>query len=183
MRTPVASIRNLLVVVLVIALDCYLIQYCLDDDSYLPYEGLPLWFRVGFAGSLPMANAVVVGGALILPWRKGSRPLLAGFVLAGAFALAALLALSLVLPKDWFTPIYLTAHDSWWKLYLDYHYTFGLSRKDYLFTAEMVLFTVLFTIPEFLIAMTGGLLALWSSRGGRVSGRESGTTVLPSDPS
>ena len=94
MRTPVASIRNLLVVVLVIAPDLYLIQYCLDDDSYFPYKGWPLWFQVAFSGSLPMANAVVVGGAVLLPWRKGSRPFLTGFVLAGAFALAVLLRAS-----------------------------------------------------------------------------------------
>jgi hypothetical protein len=159
MKTPVASIRNLLVVVLVIALECYLIQYCLVDESYFPYKGWPLWFQVAFAGSLPMAGSVVVGGVSLLPWRKGARPFLTGFVLSGAFALVAMLALSLIFPRDWFTPIYRTSHDVWWKLYLSYHYTFGLSRTEYLFAAEMVSFTVLFTIPELLIALTGGLLA------------------------
>ena len=69
-NAPVASIRNLLVVVLVIALDCYLIQYCLADETYFPYAGWPLLFRAGFAGSLPMASAVVIGAilsALIAP--------------------------------------------------------------------------------------------------------------------
>ena len=124
-----------------------------------------------------MANAVVVGGAVLLPWRKGSRPFLTGFVLSGALALSALLALSLVFPRDWFTPIIVTAHDFWWKLYLSYHYTFGLSRKDYLFAAEMVFYTVLFTIPELLIAVTGGCwLAVFAGGTGFRSARD----VLPS---
>ena len=118
-------------------------------------------------------------------WRgrgHGSRPFLTGFVLSGAFAMVALLALSLVFPRDWFTPIYRTAHDFWWKLYLRDHYTFGLSRQDYLFAAEMVLYTVLFTIPEVLIAVAGGLLARWSSRVGPDFGRSVGASVGPRVP-
>jgi hypothetical protein len=164
-KKPVSSIRNLLVVVLVIAIDCSLIQYCLADESYFPYSGWPLWFRVAFAGSLPMASAVVIGGFTILARRKRGWPFLSGFVLSGAFALFALMGLALVLPPDWFTPVFRVAHDFWWKLYLQYHFTFGLSRKDYLFAAEMVLFTALFTVPELLTAVAGGLLSRSFSRG------------------
>jgi hypothetical protein len=75
-----------------------------------------------------------------------------------------MMGLSLVLPRDWFPPVYRYAHDLWWTFYLRDHYTFGLSRKDYLFAAQMVLFTGLFTIPELLIAATGGLVARWFAR-------------------
>ena len=163
---PIASIRNLLIVVLVIALDCYLIQYCLVNDAYLPFEGWPLLFRVGFAGSLPMMSAVVAGGFLLLPWRQGEGSFLTGFVLSGALGLFAILTLALVFPWGWLTPLYRAAHDFWWKIYLNDHYTFGLSHKEYLFAAEMVFFTVLFTIPELLIALTGGLVGRRFSRAG-----------------
>src|SRR5215208_3153721 len=113
MGRPVASVRNMSVVVLAFALDLYLIQYCLADENFFPYAGYPLWFRVGFAGSLPMATGVVIGGFLVLPARGSESPFLTGFILSGAFALFAMLGFSLVLPRDWFTPVYRSAHDLW----------------------------------------------------------------------
>src|SRR4051794_5688631 len=75
---PVSSIRNIHVVVLVIAIDCSLIRYCLADELYFPYYGWPLWFRVAFAGSLPMASAVAICGFMILARCKRGWPFLSG---------------------------------------------------------------------------------------------------------
>ena len=69
----------------------------------------------------------------------------------------AMMGLSLLLPGDWFKPLYRYAHDLYWKFYPKL--TFGLSHQDYFLAAQVVLFTSLFTIPEFLVATTGGLLA------------------------
>ena len=196
MKTSVASVRNLIVVVLVIALDFHLVRNGLVNVpsilhngwplwihvGFFGYESWPVWFRAGFVGSLPMANAVLVGGAVLLPWHKGSRPFLTGFVLTGAFAMFALLALCLVLPSEWFATIYLGAYDFWFKLYLSYRDTLGLYQKEYFLAAELVLYTVLFAIPELLIAVTGGLMARRSSRVGPDSVRIRGASIPPSGP-
>lgn len=106
-----------------------------------------------------MGTSLVIGGFLLISHRASERPFLAGFVVFGALALFAMLGVSLVIPWGWFTTYYRSASNLWWKLYLQDHYTFGLSRKDYLLAAQMVFFTLLFSVPELLVAVTGGAAA------------------------
>jgi hypothetical protein len=118
MRT--ATIRNLMVVVLVACIDGGLIHDCLTDNSYFPFYYWPQLFRFVFAGSVPMLSAVVVAGAFALPGRGPARPFLSGFTLAGTLAFFTLLGLGLVVPWDWFVPLYREEQSLAWDWYIAY---------------------------------------------------------------
>jgi hypothetical protein len=167
MKAPAASIRNLIVVVLVFSADFYLIHDRLDRDTPHPYFMWPDLFQFGFLGSLPMTNVVVIGGSLILSRGGERRAFLTGFVLAGAVAIAILLCLAVEMPYEWSHVLgrstdVITAQ-------LDRRNWLNLPFRQQSYTIHrLAVFTVLFTIPEFLIATLGGVVARSRTRSARV---------------
>jgi hypothetical protein len=155
MKTSVATIRNLCAVVLVLAIDASFVHDFLADDGYFPLAGWPMLFRFGFAGSLPAASVVVVAGVMALP-KRGERPFLAGFAVAGAIALFAMLALALLAPWEWFRPWFRQmniASARWHRAY-----AIPMTYGDFLIASETALFTAIFSTPELLVALAGGFL-------------------------
>jgi hypothetical protein len=167
MKAPAASIRNLLVVVLVLSADFYLIRDRLDGDTPYPYFMWPVLFQFGFLGSLPMTNVVVIGGSLILSRGGERRAFLSGFVLVGAVAIAALLSLAVAIPYEWSRDLErFTSEITDW---LNRRNWLNLSFRQQSYTIyRLAVFTVLLTIPEFLIATLGGVVARSRTRSARV---------------
>jgi hypothetical protein len=152
----VATIRNLLVIVLVVCIDGSLIYDCLTDESYFPYDHWPTLFRFVFAGSVPMLSAVVVVGAMALPGRGRVHTSLVGFTLLGAFAIFSLMGLALVVPWEWFVPLFRGVRGSSYSWYRAYFHK--MKYRDFLFALDMALFITLFTTPELVIALVGAWL-------------------------
>ena len=157
MKTPAASIRNLLVVVSVIAADCGLVHDYLADKSYLPFDGWPEAFRLGFFGSAIMANLVVVGGSMILPQRGDGRPFLAGFVVAGAASILVVQGVASVTPHHWCIPLYRAINAQAARLHP--RLGLGIPFSNLLDASFVLTFSGLIFLPELLIATTGGLVA------------------------
>jgi hypothetical protein len=156
MKAPAASIRNLLVVVLVLAADFSLI-HDLSDSILPPYIRWPPLFRLGFLASLPMANAVVVGGSVILSRGGQRRAFLTGFVLSGVVAVAVLLALAVAAPDVW--GLGLHRFPDWLFRWLIRQGWARLSFGQAEIICALTNLAVLFVIPELLIATAGGLVA------------------------
>ena len=156
MKASAASIRNLLVVVLVLAADFSLI-HGLSDSILPPFIRWPLLFRLGFFASLPMANAVVVGGSVILSRGGQRRAFLTGFVLSGAVALAVLLALAAAAPEVGGLGFHHLSH--WLFRWLIRQGWVRLSSGQAETICTLAILVVLFVIPELLIAAAGGVVA------------------------
>ncbi len=169
----VATVWDLMAVVLVATLDFHLIRHLYLVESIAPFDRLPVWTRVGYFGSLPFASAVVLCGPLGLRRRGRSRPLLARFALCGTLALCAVMGITLALPGDWLIPVYRTASDFWWRSYIADGHTFGLSRQGYLLAVEMASFAVLFSVPELLVGLAG-VVVIERRRTNRAAGNGSG---------
>ena len=154
MKASAASIRNLLVVVLVLCADFYLVRDRFDKSGLCPYFAAPEAFQFGFLGSLLMTNLVVVGGSIILSRGGERRTFLAGFVLSGAVAIAALLLLSLAIPPGWLADF--DKSTNWIRRWMDRQRWIDLPYRHAQIILRLAGFTVLFTIPELLIATVGG---------------------------
>jgi hypothetical protein len=157
MRTSSASIRSLFVVVLIVAVDCYLVHDWNDVGSLVHLHGWPLPFRLGYFGSALMANLVMFGGSILLPRRGDGRPFLTGFVVAGALSILVIPGLSLLLPWDWFIPLFKAINDQSWSIYRNSK--LGMSYSDFFEACISLVYGGLFFFPELLIATMGGLLA------------------------
>jgi hypothetical protein len=107
---------------------------------------------------------VVIGAVLGVPGRGAGRPFLTGFVIAGLLALVVVPGLALVTPWEWFIPLFRWTNEETWKLYRDYALGPRLQYKVFFDASTVAVFTALFTLPELLIALTGGLLVRMSSR-------------------
>jgi hypothetical protein len=153
----VATIRNLLVLVLVISIDSALVHDYLGDSSHFPYLYWPILFRLAFAGSILMLSTVVLTGSMALPGRGHGKPFLIGFTLSGAFAIFALLGLALVVPWEWFIQLYREVHQFSYIYY--YKYLNKLRIRDFQLLVDLLLFTAIFTSPQLLIGVTGGFFA------------------------
>jgi hypothetical protein len=171
MKTPAGSIRNLLVIISVIAADCSLVHNCLADESYLPFDGWPAAFRLGFFGSAIMANLEVVGGSMLLPRPGDGRPFLTGFVIAGAVSILVVQGIAAVIPHAWCIPLARAINTHAAKIHPSLG--FGLTFSDFLEVSFFFTFSVLILLPELLIASMGGLLAR------RLAGRAPRWGTLP----
>jgi hypothetical protein len=157
MKASAWSIRNLLVVILVLCADFYLIRDSFDLNFRYPYFGWPEAFQYGFLGSLPMTNLVVIGGSVILSKGGKRRAFLAGFVLAGAVGIAACLALSLAIPSEWSG--FLDPSNPRVTIWMRRHALLDSFDSQSAIVLRLAIATALFTIPEVLIALAGGYAA------------------------
>ena len=155
MRTPVATIRNLLVVVSLIAVDCGLVHDCLVDETYLPFEGWSAAFRFGWFGSVLMANLVVIGGSMVYPGRGDDRPFLGGFVLAGAASILVIQGIVAVIPNPWCIPWFRAINFQAARV----HPLLGLPSTALLDVSFVLGFGGPVFLAELLIATTSGLVA------------------------
>jgi hypothetical protein len=162
---PLFSVRNLIAVVGVIAIDFALVHDLIIDKTYIPFRAWGALAALGFTGSLPAASAVAIAGVLTLPRRGRGRPFLTGFALSGAVAVFALMGLAFLLPWDWFIPLYKRVNEDALKVYRYSGWIYERTRFSLFNDAcEMTAFAVLFSVPELLIAVTGGLLARRAAR-------------------
>jgi hypothetical protein len=152
-----ATIRNLIVIVSVVAVDCGLVHDCLVDESYLPYRGWSAAFGLGSFGSVLMGNLVVVGGSMILPRRGDGRPFLVGFVLLGAASILVVQGFAAVVPHAWCLPLARTINAQAARVHS--RLGLGIPFSDFLEVSIILTFSGLIFLPELLIASTGGLLA------------------------
>jgi len=84
MKLPRVSIRALMAVVLVVALDCMIVRSVGSRPAFLT-SGLTFLLL----GSLPMVHLLALGAARLARGPIRSRPLLIGFLVCGLIALAA----------------------------------------------------------------------------------------------
>jgi hypothetical protein len=157
MSMPFASISNLVIDIVVIAVDSGLAHDYLADDQYLPFDGLPTAFRLGFAGSALMANLVIIGGSILVPGRVAERPFLAGFVIAGAASILVVLGSTALTPHDWVYWLSLRVNPR--AARLQRWLGPGLSYRSCLDLSYLISFGALNFLSELLIATAGGLVA------------------------
>ena len=165
MSTPVASVRHLIVVVLLVAEDCSLIHDFLEKDGNVPYHGWPTLFRLGFFGSVLMANLVVLGGSMLIPRRDGGQPFLTGFVLAGIASILTIQGGAFLMPEAWFDPM--IRHCYAGLRSIDRSYGHKMNPRDFMKVAPFLCFGGLFFIAEFSTAMAVGLVAWRAHRASR----------------
>jgi hypothetical protein len=151
-KLPRMEIAWVMFVIAIAAFDLTAIRAFLDYNSPFGDELL--------MGALPMSNVLAVG-LLIGQRRRGSSPFLMGFETFGALALASCVALTISFPRN-NGPIY-----SYMKFFIDpIAAVIGQDRPFVLIPIACSVAVLMVGLPQVAIALTGGYVFRWLSRGG-----------------